>query len=118
MTLQPPRHLPRELSLAFITGCIDGDGCIFTERLTKQPLRIGLQVTSTRDVLVWIKDWLDALASSVRMSQVAQTGKVCSYKIVGRKTEDILRILLSLPTPKLERKWRKAAEFSHKKEEE
>lgn len=118
LTLQPPRHLPRELSLAFIIGYIDGDGCIFTEKVAKQPLRVGLQVTSTREVLVWIKGWMNALAPSVRMSRVAQTGKVCSYKIVGRKTESVLRTLLALPTPKLERKWLKAAEFLHKKEED
>ena len=118
LTLQPPSHLPRDLSLAFIIGYIDGDGCVFVEKLMKQPLRIGIQITSTREMLDWIKHWLDALAPSPRMAHVIQTGKVCSYKIVGQKTEEVLRTLLALPTPKLDRKWRKAAQFLETKEEE
>ena len=111
LMLQPPSHLPRDASLAFITGYIDGDGCIFTEQLQRGNLRLGVQITGTREMLLWIKSWFDTLAPIRRQSNVCSVGKIYSYKIVGRKTETILGLLVDMPTPKLPRKWTKVSQF-------
>jgi len=111
LTLQPPRHLLPEQSLAFITGYVDGDGCIFTEKPATGHLRLGIQVTGTCEMLCWIKNWFDEVAPSEYHANVRLIGKVCSYKIVGKKAESILKTLLQIPSPKLDRKWAKVSTF-------
>lgn len=90
LTLRPPEHLSKECSLAFITGYIDGDGCIFTEKPPTGHLRLGIQVTGTYEVLCWIKHLFDEIAPSKYPAKVRCIGKVYSYKIVGKKAETIL----------------------------
>ena len=116
-TLQPPTHLARDLSLAFIIGYIDGDGCIYTDHLPRHQPRLGLQITSTQSMLLWIKSWFDVLAPLVCKANVRPTGKVFSYQIAGLKTLTVCEALLAMPTPKLERKWIKVSRFLEQKRE-
>ncbi|MDT4951921.1 MAG: hypothetical protein QOJ02_59 [Acidobacteriota bacterium] len=111
LTLQPPKHLSKEHSLAFITGYIDGDGCIFMEKPPTGHLRIGVQVTGTHEVLCWVKSWFDKIAPSEYQASARCIGNIYSYKIVGKKAESILRVLFQTATPKLERKWAKVSTF-------
>ncbi len=111
LTLQPPINLSRGESLAFITGYLDGDGCLYTEKPPTGHLRLGIQVTGTHEVLRWIKNWFDEIAPSEFQANVRCVGKVWSYKIVGRKAESVLQTLLQIKTPKLRRKWAKALTF-------
>ena len=118
LTLQPPRHLSLEHSLTFIAGYIDGDGCIFTEKPPTGHLRLGVQITGTHEVLCWIKNLFDEIAPSEYQANVCCIGKVYSYKIVGKKAEAVLKALLHIPSPKLERKWAKASSFLQRKRDE
>jgi len=117
-TLQPPAHLPRDLSLAFITGDIDGDGCIYVEPLSGCRSRLSLQIVSTQSLLLWVKSWFDVLAPLVCKANVRPMGNVFSYQIAGQKTLTVCEILLAMPTPKLERKWIKVSRFLEQKEKD
>lgn len=117
-TLQPPAHLPQDLSLAFITGYIDGDGCISTEQPPHGRLRLRLQITSTQNMLLWTKSWFDRLAPSIYEANVCPMGQVFSYRIVGQKAQAVCETLLALRTPKLNRKWIKASQFLEQKEKD
>lgn len=118
LTLQPPAHLPQDLSLAFITGYVDGDGCVFTETPRTGRLRLGLHLVGTKEVLLWVQSWFNAIAPSQHTANVHPCGKVWTYKIVGRKAEAVSRAFLAMPTPKLNRKWNKASQFLEQKEKD
>lgn len=117
-TLQPPTHLTRDLSLAFIVGYIDGDGCIFTEKPRTGHLRLGLHVVGTREMMLWVQSWFNAIAPSVHTANVNPYGKVWTYKIVGRKAEAVSQALFLLTVPRLNRKWIKASHFLEQKEKD
>jgi hypothetical protein len=104
------------VTLRNLVGYIDGDGCVFTGKPATGHLRLGLQVTGTREMLLWIKSWFDAIAPFPCTANVNSMGKVHSHKIVGKKAELVLRTLLDLPTPKLERKWARVTHFLNGKE--
>jgi hypothetical protein len=103
-SLQPPTEIDEENSLAFICGYIDGKGKI---KLSED--KLVLEVFGTQDVLCWIKVWFDRLCPSVsRRYAVVRPDKKNQFRYVlsGQRAGYLLRRLINLNVPRIERKWK------------
>jgi hypothetical protein len=112
--LLPPQNLSYENSLAFITGLIDGDGCISiikANRIKKEVKYIILSIMGTLEILTWVSDILDPSLSINRV-------KTCNIPLYllhasWHKGERILYKLYDLPISYLRfsRKWDKVEKW-------
>lgn len=112
LTLQPPKILDWECSLAFIVGYLDGDGSIHMslQQYKDSTYRsVVISFRGTGDLLGWIKAQFDRLVPPHRgEASVIESGRYPEYKVRGKRAEAIIRVLASLDVPRLERKWAKA----------
>lgn len=100
-----PPVLDREMSLSYIIGYIDGDGC-----LSKNGDSNRVFVCSpTQDILIWIKSIFDEMAPDTYKGRFAKIRQekdgVYTYRIAGRRADVMLNIMRNINSPKLERKW-------------
>jgi len=105
-TLLPPR-LSLKNSLAFITGYIDGDGCISIETFKNKNPRIRLQITGTQAMLQWIKKILDTIESSDAKVRKIKNKQAYEYSLASIKAANVIYKLTKVQVPKLHRKWNK-----------
>jgi len=107
-SLQPPSDkLTEEQRLAYIKGYIDGDGwiCLIGGRLI-------LGIVGTQLVLEWIKKEFSKIVDIQSFPQQRKESPNCYVlTITGKRASNILKTLLFLKTPKLDRKWKKVEEF-------
>ena len=112
LILQPP-NLDGNLRLAFIKGYLDGDGCI---RLEKG--RLELSCTGTFKMLCWIQQTFDEIIPPAgkmhAKTRQRKKRKVADYKVTGARAFAILRKILFLDLPGLQRKWEQVAKFKLK----
>ena len=106
LTLQPPEHLSRRLSLAFIIGYFDGDGSTGVYKSTGRKMSF----VGTSDMLSWIKSIFDEEFSQHvyrRLPTVRPHKGIHEYSIHGKRAEYIMSKLQEIDIPRLGRKWAK-----------
>ena len=104
--LEPPNLTDKTLIKAYISGIIDGDGCI-----RKQGKCLYISISGTPMLLSWIKkifdkDYPSHTSRIANIHQVKET-KTFVYTVGGKRAETILLDLYNLEVPKLQRKWDK-----------
>lgn len=114
LTLQPPRELDQDNTLAFILGYIDGDGCI---RITSQGY-LRAYILGTNSVLSWIKEVFDNIIQDTTNYPKATVKKSVdsrnyTYTLTGRRFISVAKELLKIPIPRMERKWKIARPFTN-----
>lgn len=117
LTLRPPRSLSDECALAFIAGLIDGDGnvSVRTPARGRKPV-IRIDLVGSRWVLEWVRSYFDRLApprdgqTSSRVLPV-KGRKAWEYRISANRALSAAKVLMSLPVPRLARKWDKLLPF-------
>ena len=109
LTLKPPKNIPSlDHALSFIVGYIDGDGCIYVKGNLHQ-----MQVLGTQDMLNFIIKTFEQIldfpitikprpASCKTVSQINFSGNLLSGKY-----SPLIHKILSLPIPRMKRKWGK-----------
>jgi hypothetical protein len=116
LTLEHPKSLDWQCSLAFIKGYLDGDGCVNI----RKDGALGLHFYGTESTVGWIKDILEELAPPTSRQKEGirfTSSNTWHYAISGERAEVIARILAKLDTPELTRKWGKIEEYFKQKEE-
>jgi len=99
-TLQPPIQLSDQYVVrSFITGLIDGDGCISQNNKSK------MKIVGTYDLLIWIKQLFDSWSPAVRMAVVKDLGTFATYQIAGYRARIVIDKLLQVNVPRFARKW-------------
>ncbi len=113
-TLKPPSDLDESCRLSYIMGYIDGDGWV-KKRVhsgsNRNDILCEVGACGTKDVLKYIKQHFDQLASSTQKKYA----KVCSvknnksyrYSIGSNRAKKIIDIFTKLDVPYLKRKWDK-----------
>lgn len=117
LTLKKPNITDRLKVKAYIKGYIDGDGCIhFAKKKTKLGVKkyIALSITGTKPFLAWIKVNIEKFYN-LKLCKLKQskTKEIFYLNVAGSKADKILRNLVKIKTPNLERKWDRIKE--HKK---
>lgn len=101
-----PKTLPNErLSKAFITGLIDGDGCIGYSK--KEKGYITITFTGTEELLIWVRDFIMTQYRFRNLGKVIRDNNVYRFRIAGSRAMRVIEDLTKLNLPKLERKWNK-----------
>jgi hypothetical protein len=101
-TLSPPVNLSLNCRLAFIAGFIDGDGSIFRN---KKGIHIALG--GTHLMMGWIADIVNDLAPVKKLRVPRNTYDwFYEYKIVSKRAEKLINLIVPLGLPLMERKWR------------
>lgn len=111
MILCPPNITDEKLVLSFISGYIDGDGCIKHKDNT---IAMGL-VSGSKQILNWIKLKFDAITpkelliakNKKNSASVLNHNKYFTYEIYGKRAKYILALLKTQDIPLLNRKWDK-----------
>lgn len=105
LTLEPP-NLDDKLAMAFITGYLDGDGCIGYNKCTRQ---YSMRFRGTKNMLEWIKANFDKLVPAInrRAAKVGKWDGHFSYVVSGSRALVVIKKLGQLPLQKLVRKWTK-----------
>lgn len=101
----PPVHLDETNALAYIVGCIDGDGYI-SNKIDSNDFHI--QITGAESILLWIKEIFDKLCPAInkRYAEVFKTKKGCfAYNVSGRRAKYLIKRMMEFPLPRLKRKW-------------
>jgi hypothetical protein len=123
LTLQPPHHLDKECSLAYIKGFFDGDGCAHFRKNGY----FNMLFYGTLECLTWIKSICDEVAPLYtddwrtrkrKTAEVFQNGKIFNYCIGEYRAEALAREILKLDIPEMPRKWDKIREHLKKKAQE
>ena len=110
-TLEPPINLSYVNSLAFIKGLLDSDGqiniyqnynrCKFSWRL-----RTGF--SGTEKIIVWVQQTLSNEISSIGKLKLRTNGHIKELIFEGETAYKIAKLLNSLPTRSIERKYHNA----------
>jgi len=106
LTLSPPQKIPSlEHALSFIVGYIDGDGCIYCSDKIKQ-----LHILGTSQMLDFIIKTFSSICNisiSPRKSssKSLEVKQICLSANINGKYGKLLKILINLPIPKMQRKW-------------
>lgn len=99
-TLAPPTHLFNQRVIrSFLTGYIDGDGCI------SQDDRARIKIVGTYQFLSWVKRWFDSWSPAARMAVVKDLDTYATYEIGGYRAREVIHKLLQVSVPRLSRKW-------------
>jgi len=123
LTLQPPHHLNKECSLAYIKGFFDGDGCAHFRKTGY----LNMVFYGTMECLTWIKSICDEVAPHYtdewrtrqrKTAEVSQKEKIFNYCIGEYRAENLAREILNLDIPEMPRKWDKIREHLKKKAKE
>lgn len=108
LTLMPPKDFPSlDHALSYIIGYIDGDGCIYkTDRLCQ------LQILGTKEILdffISIFNFFDNVDISPRKSSTPSPviKQICISANPHGKYSNLIKKMLSIEVPKMERKWGK-----------
>jgi hypothetical protein len=116
LTLKPPKILNEECIKAFIRGYIDGDGMI--KFVGRNPFDFCLRITGTEELLDWINDnfikWgIREIYGNGREPQVNSFNNenVSRLTLSGKKALHILKLLITVDVPGLERKWSPVLNF-------
>lgn len=103
--IQPPKFKDISLELAFISGYLDGDGSVSGRGPS-------IQITGNSQMLKWIKSVFDCFSPNLKEyknADVRQITKaadgICSYNIYGKRVDKIIKAILAMKLPLLERKW-------------
>lgn len=108
LTLKPPKIDNIDMIKAYMSGFIDGDGCV-----RKRDKHLCLSVCGTEEICCWFRDlhrsWygLPNRYSFIRRTDT----NLFEYQICGRKGAYILTDLFRLDVPKMERKWKKVDDY-------
>lgn len=106
-----PNVVDIRLSLAYISGLIDGDGWI----VQSTPCSYMIAIMGTHALMTWVKSIFDAIvpANSKNGQHLKSVSDKDSYeyKITGTKAYWLGKLLLSLDIPRLDRKWDKLRSF-------
>lgn len=104
-----PNISDNRLSLAYISGLIDGDGWVGVS--TSYSYMIG--VMGTHALMTWIKSVFDTIIPEGKPTNLKSVSEKDSYeyKVTGTKAYWLAKLLLSLDIPRLDRKWDKMREF-------
>lgn len=112
-TLKPP-FLSMQNNYAYLIGFIDGDGCISYQKRNVGASTLKLQLVGTEDIMHWSKSLLNTCIfreTNYRKSEVHRLKNVYTYQIAGRRAEDALSFLNSIPVQKMDRKWKLVPEI-------
>lgn len=105
LTLKPPIITDCNLQKSFITGYLDGDGCI---RLDEKN-RLEISCVGTIEMTTWIQEIFDSMVEPQgkhhAIARKIKNKNYSEYKITGYRAAVIAGELLQLNTPKLLRKW-------------
>jgi hypothetical protein len=106
LTLVPPNLTDPKLVKAFITGYIDGDGCIFKDDVRDNYQYLRLCILGTKELLNWIKTFFDE-HYNIRGTCIFKKNKIYYYNVNGKNAAIVLKDLNKIKVPKLDRKWSK-----------
>lgn len=108
LTLEPPNITTEPEIRAFITGVIDGDGSITTNRY-RSYTRPRITIYGSAALLEWIRSYFDRWstpdergASRVRPSSRTQEYQ---YSVTARRAVEVAAALREVDVPRLARKW-------------
>lgn len=105
-TLLPPSLVDFNHKLAYIIGYIDGDGSIMKTKCGRN--YDWISIVGTRNLLLWISSVFNELEPSKSGKTNVYKGKsMWMYSLQGPRATKILDRLRQIPTPKLERKWKR-----------
>lgn len=114
-TLLPPIELDYINSLSYISGYIDGDGCLYINSVNKEGVllrkRLYLEILGTKHLLEWIKCLFDSISPVKRSSSVIKKKGCYKYSVGGKRLFVLLDSLCSVNVPRLRRKWAPALDF-------
>ena len=100
-TLQPPKLTNVEHVKAFITGYIDGDGCIGNYFYKKPAVnRLTVQILGTKEFLTWIKEQANVGGN------INKYGSIFALTYSCKSARLFAKWILTIEVPKLKRKWR------------
>ena len=112
LILTPPNITKKEHIYPFISGYIDGDGCISVIQNGK---RLSLEVIGTKEVTEWIKkQFVDIICKEESKKKYLYTykkGNQYCFKVYNKMAYNILQELSTINAPRLNRKWDKVKEF-------
>lgn len=103
-SLTPPVKLNENNALSYIVGYLDRTGYLSSKG---ESTGVKIQFVGTKEVLCWIKKWFDFLcpAMNKRYAEVRQRGKHFQYFVSGARAKYLIKKMLSIKLPRLERKW-------------
>jgi hypothetical protein len=102
ITLRPP-NISGKLALAYSIGYIDGDGCWAT--IKGQPNSLLLVIVGTQAILEWMRRVFIVNGADVGGATVRKSKGCYRISISGSYARSVSKLLSSIPTPKLQRKW-------------
>lgn len=102
LSLQPPK-LAHELSLAYLIGYIDGDGCIgsYKNNIGRDTTILTCVIVGTEGIVNWAKALLNLT------NKVQDKGNYYRIAFNGKRALEILQHLKQISVPHLKRKWDK-----------
>lgn len=101
-TLMPPNLTNVDHVKAYITGYIDGDGHLSIKK-NGQPY---LAIAGTLEMLLWISKWFSVWYKTDRVyAPPVKNRNIYMVSVTNVRTETIVKELLSVNVPRLERKW-------------
>lgn len=106
LTLLPPTRLNHQMSLAYLIGLLDGDGCISRDCSSKKNKDYCLWrlyfIAGTQELALWIKDTL-----GLPNRNISADGNVYRISFAGSSALKVAKILSEVEVPRLERKWKR-----------
>lgn len=113
LILLPPNNLNYEQSLSYICGYLDGDGWTSIEkpRGYKNINGFAIGAIGTKETLLWMKEFFDEISPHYHnldnklQPQIGKDRNCYSLNIHGLRGIKVYHKLMSIPTPKLYRKW-------------
>lgn len=108
LTLKKPNISTHENKIAYTIGLIDGDGSLNISTLENGKKSVSIGVLGTTDVLSFIAELFDVVFPHYRITtNITNSHNSPAISINGRRAEEIIKILLQVPVPRLARKWDK-----------
>ena len=108
LTLEPPNIIGGDEIRAFITGVIDGDGCISMNRY-RHYVRPRITIYGTVGMLEWIRDhfneWSPPDARRTSGVRKIPGERLHAYSVTARRAVEVSRALHQVDVPRLARKW-------------
>lgn len=103
-TILPPPLTEKEHILAFLRGVMDGDGYVSPPHKVAALCVVG----ASHPFMDWINNvWYELAPGPRGPTKVYKTRNIWSVQCSNRRADRIAEALLSVPGPRLERKWRR-----------